>query len=169
MNVIYPIVHINTGEVISKASSNDPSACPEGTILIANRSDLGQLATGALLRMYNDLTNGNVKKFSSRDAGERQVMRFLNPTNERSKSQMKSAPKKSTVKKEPVKATPSKAKVHHRIKVGSKEYKSIREAFVDLKLPLNKHAVFRGLLNRTDDGKLSFEWKGKSYLFEHAS
>ena len=47
--------------------------------------------------------------------------------------------------------------------VDGKQYKSVNEAFTDLKLPLGKHISFRAKLKAA--GKLDFEHDGKTYKF----
>ena len=46
------------------------------------------------------------------------------------------------------------------------EYSSFYKAFVALGLPESKHIKYRGILNRSEDGKLALEFGGKKYRFE---
>lgn len=82
MDTLYPIVDAKTGEVAFKTTSVDK--IPEvgkGQCLIVRKSDLAGLSGEALLKAYNTLAGTNVKRFASRDEGEKRFIRFLNPSN----------------------------------------------------------------------------------------
>lgn len=50
-----------------------------------------------------------------------------------------------------------------RLTVNGEQYRSVKQAFEQLGLPLEKHIRFRGLFNH--DGVAVFEHAGKEYVF----
>lgn len=52
---------------------------------------------------------------------------------------------------------------HHHVTVNGVEYRSVKDAFEKLNLPLGKHVKFRSELK--NEGKKTFEHDGKEYAF----
>ena len=54
----------------------------------------------------------------------------------------------------------------HHCRVGNETFTSVYKAFVGLSLSIPAHTRFRAELKKTKDGKMTYEEKGKKYLFE---
>lgn len=120
-------------------------------------TDIATASTKDLVAKYNELTGKSIKKFSSRAAGEKQVLAALQSKVKKeaaSTPAAKASAKKPASKpaadrsaaiastwKDPVVAAKRAERTH--VKVGSTLYRSVKAAFEDLKLPLSKHIKFR--------------------------
>lgn len=115
-----------------------------------------QKATMAeLVKFYNAHAAKPVKKFADRKTAERRVSALLaaKPTTKavRAKSTDRGAAIAASWKNKDVAA---RRAARHNVKVDDKTYKSVREAFMVLALPLGQHIKFRGQLKAS--GKADF-------------
>lgn len=120
--------------------------------------------TAQLVAFYNEHANKPVNKFSDRKTAERRVLellaglKFSKPSAKNPKPAAK-APVEGSVSPERAaaikaswtnKAVAAARAQRHAVRVTyagrSEQYKSVREAFIQLGLPLGRHIKFRGLL-----------------------
>lgn len=138
-------------------------------------TDITKLSTKDLVARYNELTGKTIKKFSSRSAGEKQVAALIKKL---SPSTAQKAPKPKLPKADkPVDADRSaaiakswedpavaaKRAERNAVKAGNKVYRSVKQAFEDLGLPLSKHIRFRMELKSV--GTMTFKHEGRSITF----
>lgn len=133
--------------------------------------DVKTATTKALIEFYNSKTGKSIKKFSSRAAGEKQCAALLdkddgtkrpaNPLSAQVESLVKHNTSARTESAKPAsKVSRSKAiaaswsdpatcaarSEKHHVMVGAVEYRSVKDAFEKLGLPLGKHIKFRAEL-----------------------
>lgn len=145
------------------------------------QSDIKGMATAALVALYNQLTGKNIKKFSSRSAGEAQVLKAQSgagmralaasarvtegataaPTRKRSSIGLSAGVKNSWGNAK----TRAARKERTHVLVNGAEYRSVSAAFTALKLPMAKVIRFRMALKGAEGGRLAFEHDGKSVMF----
>lgn len=128
--------------------------------------NMRNMSTAELVAFYNKATGKNIKKFSSRAAGEQQVANL-----------QKAAPEAKPTKAKPKAGSKPKAEgggmsasiaaswqdkavalarsTKNKVKVGGEEYRSVAAAFEALKLPMSKHIPFRAKLKA--HGRAAFE------------
>lgn len=161
-----------------------------------------KLSTKDLVALYNKLTDKTISKFSSREAGERQVNAIVKMITKEERAEAISAlgiVEQDTVKPAAAKAptkvpTPAKtpkvkkptqpaanrsdaiaaswkdpkvaAKRAERthVKASNTVYRSVREAFVALGLPLEKHIKFRMELKQV--AEMTFKHEGRAISFK---
>ena len=105
--------------------------------------------TAELVAFYNKHASKPVTKFADRKTAERRVAALL-ATQPTKTVRAKAAPAKD--RGEAIAASWKNKKVaaaratRHNVKVEDKTYKSVREAFMVLALPLGQHIKFRGAL-----------------------
>lgn len=168
-----------------------------------NAEQISKLSTADLIKLYNEKTGKSIKKFSSRAAGEKQVLALFETTEKKRtgrydnaltsqlvqsaaaiaagkvapKATNKVAPAKAVAKKSEDKVSRAEAisaswkdpevaakraeRTH--VKAGNRVYRSVREAFQDLRLPLNKHIKFRMELKQVQE--LTFKHEGRAITF----
>lgn len=145
-------------------------------------TDISAMTTKDLVAKYNELTGKSIKKFSSRAAGEKQVLAALQSKVKKEAANTPAAKAKRTAKpkadkpvvdrskaiaatwKDPVIAAKRAERTH--VKVGSTMYRSVKEAFESLGLPLNGHIRFRMELKQ--HAQLTFNHDGKKIVFHVA-
>lgn len=140
-----------------------------------------EMTTSEMVAEYNLLTGKSIKKFSDRKTGERQLTSARQMAE--TKKLLAGKPAKGEVeapapvaKKEKKPASPrvnidgrsaaiklswinkdtaEKRASHHKVSVGGVVYRSVKEAFEKLGLPLEKHIKFR--MELKEKGKAVFE------------
>lgn len=149
------------------------------------------MTTAEILAEVNHLNSSNVKRFATRADGEKRLEKARHEMNEihvgrYEQHLQRVACKPVTAPKFEVAATPE-TEEHFRRSAGVKEswkdpsvhakrvkrdnvsvvgvgiYRSVREAFLKLKLPLNKHIKFR--MELKDSGEKDFEFEGRVLTF----
>lgn len=137
-------------------------------------------ATGPeLIEKFNALVAGTatppVKKFADRKTAERRVQvlldsaavgKRLQPQIDKWIGEAEATAKKPKAPRAPAAPKDSREDQRHvrnHVKVDGVEYKSVRVAFTELRLPIAKHIRFRGALKQA--GSMTFEHNGKSYKF----
>lgn len=135
--------------------------------------DVKEMSTAEMIVEYNLLTKKSIKKFSSREAGEKQLSSartvaafFSGATPATPIASVKPAKVINTKPsaKPSKKTVNSEAKhVKNNVMVGDKQYNSVMRAFEELKLPLQKHIKFRALLKK--EKTAIFEHENKKYSF----
>jgi len=150
--------------------------------------------TAELIAKYNELTGKNIKKFSSREAGEKQVLKAMDAAAaantgvrvirisdipaaqlKQQKTVKQPKTKQPKVAKEPSdrgaaiaaswkdpKVAAKRAERTH-VKASDQIYRSVREAFEQLGLPLSKHIKFRMSLKEAH--QMTFKHEGRSVTF----
>ena len=148
--------------------------------------------TAELIAKYNELTGKNITKFSSREAGERQVLKAMDaaaaaktgvrvvritdmaPTQPSTKKpKQPKQPKQPSDRgaaiaaswKDPKVAAKRAERTH--VKASGQIYRSVREAFEALGLPLSKHIRFRMELKSVHE--LTFKHEGRAIKFSVAA
>lgn len=151
-----------------------------------------RLETKVLLDTYNRITGKEVKKFSSRAAGEKQVISVILKQNEaairsflgtplaapekpkeevptvrvRRVSGPPSAMRSKGVKRSWGDARVAKARSERTgVRAAGKEYRSVKQAFVALGLPVEKHGGFRLLLKKNKRAEFKTD-TGRAVNFE---
>lgn len=104
------------------------------------------MTTAEILAEYNKLTGKNVKKFTDRKAAERRL-KAARIVSESSVTTSKSKVAAKGKKKKPHKTNVTQH-IRHRVsvqkgKTKAKEYRSVKQAFEELGLPLGVHIKFR--------------------------
>lgn len=135
-----------------------------------NTIDIKTATTNELVAFYNAATGKNIKKFSSRAAGEKQVAAIIEKMPKPAAKAKVVAEKKEAGDRSKAIAKswedPSvRAKRSERtsVKLGGHFYRSVKEAFESNNLPLSKHIRFRMELKQHT--QLTFKHEGKSYTF----
>jgi hypothetical protein len=142
-------------------------------------TNVKEMSTADLVACYNRLTGKTIKKFSSREAGEKQVLAAISKQEDKEKAaatakaadkKPEAAPKKKaepSAKKSPTEraaaigATWKDTKVRAarsqrtNVEVGGQVHRSVAAAFKTLKLPMGKMIAFRIAL-KASAGKLKF-------------
>lgn len=142
--------------------------------------------TAELIAKYNALTGKNIKKFSSREAGEKQVLKAMDAVAAASTgvrvvrvadttTKPVSLPKGKSPSdrgaaiaaswKDPKIAAKRAERTH--VKASGQIYRSVREAFEALELPLSKHIKFRMELKAVHE--LTFKHEGRQVKFSVAA
>jgi len=123
--------------------------------------------TAELIAEYNRLTGKNIKRFSTRKAGELQVERMLNKPNA---VKAESAPAEHKNRSLAARESWGSSKVakarsaRDGVKVEGVAYRSVAAAFKELGLPMGKHIPFRAQVKR--DGHATFVADGdRKYKF----
>lgn len=147
--------------------------------------DVKKATSAELVKKFNELVPSKpVKKFADRKTAERRVEQAMQEHAEMLKAQaaraqpkitmslatgqMKvvrpaKAPKAPRAPAAPKESREDQRHVRNHVKVDGVEYKSVRAAFTELRLPIAKHIRFRGALKQA--GSMAFEHNGKSYVF----
>lgn len=139
-------------------------------------TDINKLSTKDLVARYNELTGKTIKKFSSRSAGEKQVaalIKKLSPSTAQKAPAKPKAPKTdkpvdadrsaAIAKSWEDPAVAAKRAERNSVKAGNKVYRSVKQAFEDLGLPLQKHIKFRMELKSV--GTMTFKHEGRAITF----
>lgn len=125
---------------------------------------ISEMTTAELVAEYNEKTGKNIKKFSSRAAGEKQVANL--------REHKRSTSTSETWNNEEIAA---KRAERHNVNVictnkeieGAGTFRSVKEAFVFFGLPIGKHIPFRMALKK--EKSKTFEHEGTVYTFSIAS
>jgi hypothetical protein len=122
---------------------------------------ISEMTTAELVAEYNEKTGKNIKKFSSRAAGEKQVATLRD--HKRSISTSETWNNKEIA---------AKRAERHNVNVTfnnlqAATFRSVKEAFVFLGLPIGKHIPFRMALKK--ENSKTFEHEGTVYTFSVAS
>lgn len=124
-------------------------------------SSLSSASTSELVAYYNERAEKPVKKFADRATAEKRVRPFL-------EADAATAPKRTL--SEAIAASWTRPDVaaarstRNAVRANGTEYRSVREAFRALRLPIEKHIPFRMSLKAA--GKATFETGKKSVSFE---
>ena len=128
--------------------------------------------TAELVAFYNKHSDKPVKKFADRKTAERRVSALVAEIEQKMAAvRPKKAAAKSTDRSAAIAASWTNKQVaaaratRHAVRVGDKTFKSVREAFMVLALPLGQHIKFRGALKAA--GKAEFAGR-KFRLVERA-
>ena len=141
--------------------------------------------TAELIAKYNELTGKSIKKFSSRAAGEKQVLaamdkkahaatgvtvvRVQQVVQEKPVVRSEAKAEKNSVRSEAIRrswddySVKQARSARHHVKVSGKIYRSVKQAFEELGLPLNKHIKFRMELKQ--HAEMTFRHEGKQVKF----
>lgn len=135
--------------------------------------NIADMKTAEILAEYNGLTGKNVKKFSSRKAGEKQLTaaRAAKPHSNgtpaatngdiQPKNKKRSAAQRESWNDAKVAKKRAQRDGVHVTGVG--DFKSVKAAFIAQRLPLGKHIPFRALLKK--EGTANFEHNDKKIHF----
>lgn len=149
-----------------------------------------EMTTSEMVAEYNKLTGKSIKKFSDRKTGERQLAsarnmaetkKLLQGVAAKPKTEVpvksKSAPKQKPAPRVNIdgrstavaaswtnKAVAASRAVRTNVSVAGTAYRSVKEAFEKLNLPLGQHIKFRMELKA--EGVKTFEHDGKKYNFK---
>jgi hypothetical protein len=151
-----------------------------------------EMTTSEMVAEYNSLTGKSIKKFSDRKTGERQLASARQMAETKallqgvaSKPKAEAATKPAAPKEKKSKPAPhvnidsrstavaaswtnkavaASRAVRTNVSVAGTVYRSVREAFEQLKLPLGQHIKFRMELKA--EGVKTFEHDGKKYNFK---
>jgi hypothetical protein len=119
-----------------------------------------ELSTADLLGEYNMLTGQNVKRFSSRAEGERRLLKIMQELGAKgAEKELAMLPEEENPHKrdainEKIKISWDNPKVREKrlnrqhIKVDGTTYKSVKEAFIKLGMPIGSHIRFRMKLKK---------------------
>lgn len=141
---------------------------------------INEMTTAEMVAEYNVLTGKNIKKFSSRAAGEKQLAKARSEVSSTSQVAAKrarrdnvkiyKAPAKSVNRSKSISESWNNPEVAAKrarrdsVKVsGVGVFRSVLEAFKSLNLPQSKHIKFRMALKQVGSGM--FEYGGKTYEF----
>lgn len=126
------------------------------------QADLEKMTAAELIALHNAnvAEDKQVKKFADKTVAVRRTLQALARVNVE-KAEKKAAKPAAVDRSAAIAASWTDphtrelraARLH--VKVGSTNYKSVREAFAALNLPMSRHIKFRGLLR--DAGELVFE------------
>lgn len=120
------------------------------------------MTTKEMIAEYNRLTGKNIKKFSSRAAGEKQLIaarKKHGPEKVETVGRAEAVRESWNVKK----TAAARSKKDNVAVEGHGEFRSVKQAFEKLKLPIGKHIRFRGELKSA--GKLAFEYNNHTFKF----
>jgi hypothetical protein len=138
---------------------------------------IAEMTTAEMVAEYNALTGKDIKKFSSRAAGEKQLAKVRSEVSSTSQAASDTG-KANKVPAKSVSVNRSKSiseswnnpevsakrVQRHNVKVeGAGVFRSVLEAFKILNLPQSKHIKFRMALKQVGSGV--FEYGGKTYEF----
>lgn len=126
--------------------------------------NISTATTAELVAFYNQRADKPVKKFADRKTAERRVAALMATLPKQELRVKPAAPKKATAPNkdrgaaiaqswQDKKVAAARA-TRHAVRVEDKTYKSVREAFMVLALPLGQHIKFRGALKAA--GKADF-------------
>lgn len=142
------------------------------------------MTTAELLTEYNQLTGKSVARFSSRSAGEKQLLaareKSVNSTIKQTKTEKQAAQgeteqspsAKNEKRSSAISETWNNKEIAQRRSTKSNvicngvRFRSVAQAFDQLGLPMVKHIPFRGTLKQS--GEAVFEHEGKKYSFKVA-
>lgn len=130
-----------------------------------------EMTTAELVEEYNKLRGKSIKKFSSRAAGEAQVLAArqdaydeAKPVKTATEGRTSSANRsQSTAESWKDKKVAASRKERTAVRVGGETYRSVAAAFTELKLPMKSVIPFRLALKK--DERKNFEHEGKTYVF----
>lgn len=136
-----------------------------------------EMTTAELVEEYNKIRGKSIKKFSSRAAGEAQVLAArkdakgtLEAVKSLSTGESAGTPRQSSANRSQStaeswkdKKVAASRKERTAVRVGGETYRSVAAAFSELKLPMKSVIPFRLALKK--DERKNFEHDGKTYVF----
>lgn len=138
--------------------------------------NISAMTTAAMVAEYNSLTGKSIKKFSSRAAGEKQleaartkagvaVIKEVVAKVVKAKVEKKETTNRAdAIKKswaDPKVAAARSERTH--VKASGKMFRSVKQAFEELGLPLEKHIRFRMQLKQV--AEMTFNHEGRTIKF----
>ena len=128
-------------------------------------SEIRSASTADLLATYNRLTGESVKRFSTRAAAEKRTAAAIAEFDSKADLKIRGKNLAESISlswRNPEIA--AKRLTRNHVRVGGAEYRSVKAAFVSLRLSLAKHIPFRMELKAA--GRATFlDDNGKSYTF----
>lgn len=130
--------------------------------------NISTVATSALVAFYNERTEKQVKKFVNRATAEARVIAILEADREAAAKPARTLSEAITESwKNPEIA--AKRAIRNGVKADGIEYRSVREAFRALRLPVSKHIPFRMELKAAKNAIFEFGTRKVTFaLIENA-
>lgn len=138
--------------------------------------NVSAMTTAAMVAEYNSLTGKSIKKFSSRSAGEKQLEAARTKVGVAAIKEVVAKVVKAKVEKkettnradaikkswaDPKVAAARSERTH--VKASGKMFRSVKQAFEELGLPLEKHIRFRMQLKQV--AEMTFNHEGRTIKF----